>query len=226
MLGRMRSKASVRISDGFLRFAQWACIAVGVLMCAGHAAALIAGELGRRGDIEAFEHTSPLESPPPATDFSLWSQTRVQQFVASTRLPISEPIAILRVTSLQLAVPLYAESTELHLNRGVTLIPGMSGPDEGGNVGIAGHRDGYFRVLKNIRRGDVVELQTRAHLHRYRIVATDVVDAADREMLGDTEEPTLTLVTCYPFYHVGHAPQRFIVRGEYVWSQSQSVTRR
>ena len=209
-------------SDRLLRFAQWTCLALGALMSAGYAAALLAGEIGRRNDVAAFENAVRFTAPSP--DVSLWSQTRIDQFAASMRLPISEPIGILRVTSLQLTVPLYAESTELHLNRGVTLIQGMSGPDEGGNVGIAGHRDGYFRVLKNIRRGDVVELQTRAHLHRYRIVATDIVDDADRELLEDTEEPTLTLVTCYPFYHVGHAPQRFIVRGEYVWSQSQSVT--
>lgn len=220
----MTMHVSSTVSDRLVRFAQWGCVALGALMCAGYAAALLAGEIGRRNDVATFENAARFTAPSP--DLSLWSPARIDKFTASMRLPISEPIGILRVSALQLTVPLYAESTELHLNRGVTLIAGMSGPDEGGNVGIAGHRDGYFRVLKNIQRGDLVELQTRAHAHRYRIVATDIVDASDHEMLEDTEEPTLTLVTCYPFYHVGHAPQRFVVRGEYQWSESQSVTRR
>jgi sortase A len=194
-------------------------------MCSGYAVALIAGELGRRSDIEAFEDTKGFE-PLPTPDFSLWSQTRISQFVASMHVSSSEPIGILRARSLDLAVPLYAEPSELHLNRGVALIAGMSTPDHGGNVGVAGHRDGFFRVLKDVHRGDVIELQTRAHLHRYRVVAIDIVDAADRNLLKETEEPTLTLVTCYPFYHVGHAPQRFVVRGEYLWSESQTISRR
>jgi sortase A len=187
-------------------------------MCMAYAAALVAAELGRRSDVAEFELPRP--------DVSLWSQTRVEQFFESTRLPISEPIAVLRARSLALAVPLYAEASELHLNRGVGLIAGMSAPDQGGNIGIAGHRDGFFRALKNIQRGDVVEIETRARLHRYRIVAIDIVAASDHDLLRDTEEPTLTLVTCYPFYHVGHAPQRFVARGEYLWSESQPVARR
>jgi sortase A len=221
----MMLNASPTISSRAVRFVQWACLAFGTLMCAGYAAALVAGELGRRGDIEAFEDAKGFEPPPPP-NLSLWSTTRIEQFLASTRLPISEPIGILRARSLQLAVPLYAESSELHLNRGVAVIAGMSTPDEGGNVGIAGHRDGFFRALKNVRHGDVIELQTHVRVHRYRVVSIDIVNASDRGLLEDTEEPTLTLVTCYPFYHVGHAPQRFVVRGEYLWSESQSVARR
>lgn len=215
----VRPSASLGGCRTVMRFAQWACIAFGALMCAGYATALIAGEHGRRSDIKAF---ATLPSP----DVSLWSQTRLQNFVASLRLPVSEPIAILHAPSLDLVVPLYSESNELHLNRGVALIKGMSGPDQGGNLGIAGHRDGFFRVLKDVQNGDVFELQTRARLHRYRVVFVTIVDASDHHMLEDTEEPTLTLVTCYPFYHVGHAPQRFIVRGEYLWSESQPVVQR
>jgi sortase A len=186
-------------------------------MCAGYAATIVAGELGRRGDIEAFELASP--------DVSLWSQTRLEQFRSSMRLATVPPIGILRASSLELEVPIYPKLDELHLNRGVALIDGMSMPNEGGNVGVAGHRDGFFRVLKDIRRDDVIELQTRAGTHRYRVASVSVVDISDRELLKDTEEPTLTLVTCYPFYHVGQAPQRFVVRGEYLWNQSLDARR-
>jgi sortase A len=212
----MKSYASLAVGC-IPRFAQWVCLALGAIACAGYATALIAGELGRRADVDAFSAAQP--------DVSLWSEQRVQQFRASLQAQVNKPIAVLRVPSLALAVPLYAELNELHLNRGVALIEGMSVPDRGGNVGIAGHRDGFFRVLKDIRRDDTIELQTYASTHRYRVVSVSIVDESDRHLLEDTEEPTLTLVTCFPFYRVGHAPQRFIVRGEYLWSESQSIVR-
>jgi sortase A len=199
-----------------VRASQRIVLALGAILCALYALALMAGELGRRSDVEGFWKS------PQRPDLSLWSQTRVQEFLASQGLPISEPLGVLRAPSLKLVVPIYPDSSELHLNRGAGLIEGMSLPDEGGNLGVAGHRDGFFRALKNIRRDDVLEIQTRARLHRYRVVSVNVVDASDRRLLADTEEPTITLVTCYPFYHLGHAPRRFIVRGAYLWSASKT----
>jgi sortase A len=193
-------------------------VALGAILCGLYALALIAGELGRRSDVESFWKAA--QRP----DQSLWSQTRVQEFLANQSLPLSEPVGVLHAPSLKLVVPIYPDSSELHLNRGAGLIEGMSAPDEGGNLGVAGHRDGYFRVLKNVKRDDVLEVQTRARLHRYRVVSVNIVDASNRRLLADTEEPTITLVTCYPFYHLGHAPQRFIVRGAYLWSAPQTAT--
>jgi LPXTG-site transpeptidase (sortase) family protein len=209
---------SVAATRHALGMSQRVALALGAILCALYALALIAGELGRRSDVEDFSQA------PQRPDQSLWSQTRVQKFLASQGLPVSEPVGVLHAPSLKLVVPIYPDSSELHLNRGAGLIDGMSAPDEGGNVGVAGHRDGYFRVLKNVRRDDVLEVQTRARLHRYRVVSVDVVDPSDRRLLADTEEPTITLVTCYPFYHLGHAPQRFIVRGTYLWSAPKTAT--
>jgi sortase A len=195
-----------------LAASQRVVLALGAILCGLYALALVAGELGRRSDVEDFSQA------PQRPDQSLWSQTRVQEFLASQGLPVSEPVGVLRAPSLNLIVPIYPDSSELHLNRGAGLIQGMSAPDEGGNLGVAGHRDGYFRALKNVRRDDVLEVQTRSRRHRYRVVSVDVVDPSDRRLLADTEEPTITLVTCYPFYYLGHAPLRFIVRGTYLWS--------
>ena len=80
------------------------------------------------------------------------------------------------------------------------------------NVGIAGHRDGYFRSLKDVRLGDAVFLRTGGSEERYRVEDILIVDPVDVDVLADTGEPTLTLVTCYPFYFVGSAPQRYIIR--------------
>jgi sortase A len=86
------------------------------------------------------------------------------------------PLAILRIPDLGLEVPVYATASELHLNRGAGLIEGMGLPDKGGNLGIAGHRDGFFRVLKDIAPGQKIEIETKNRLHTYRVVSTEIVD--------------------------------------------------
>jgi sortase A len=154
---------------------------------------------------------------PPAPDQSLWSNSRVHAYAAALGVKMPSPIAILSIPSIKLQVPVYADSSALSLNRGAGLIPGMGLPDRGGNVGISGHRDGFFRVLRDVHKGNVIELHTRRSVQRYRVTITEIVDAADTRPLADTENPTITLVTCYPFYFVGNAPQRFIVRGEFQW---------
>jgi LPXTG-site transpeptidase (sortase) family protein len=122
------------------------------------------------------------------------------------------------VSSLNLEVPVFAQDDELSLNRGAGLVAGMGNPDQGGNVGIAGHRDGFFRPLKDIKIGDLIEVRTRIKVHRYRVTSIDIVDAEDKRLLVDTDLPSITLVTCYPFYYIGNAPKRFIVAGKYQWS--------
>lgn len=186
----------------------------GLVMTLLYVAALTAGEIGRRTDIEYF-------SAEP--DMSLWSAQRVHDFKLAQKQVVAEPLAILRVPSLKLTVPVYPTTTEVHLNRGVGVIPGMALPDRGGNLGLAGHRDGFFRVLKDIAPGTVVEVQTHRRTHRYRISAVEIVDKSDGRLLADTDEPTLTLVTCHPFYFVGDAPRRFVVRGVYLWPTPTST---
>jgi len=98
------------------------------------------------------------------------------------------------------------------LRRGVGHIPGTALPGQGGNVAIAGHRDTFFRGLRNIRKDDEITLATLNGTHRYRVESTKIVEPEDIGVLDDSDDAILTLVTCYPFYFVGSAPQRFIVR--------------
>ena len=84
--------------------------------------------------------------------------------------------------------------------------------DSEGNVGIAAHRDTFFRPLKDIQRGDVLEVETQRGAYRYRVEWLAVVDPNDVQLLQPSSDAELTLVTCYPFYYVGPAPQRFVVR--------------
>jgi sortase A len=85
-----------------------------------------------------------------------------------------------------------------------------------GNVGIAGHRDSFFRNLQHVAVGDVIEFEGLAGSRSYRITDLSVVEPTDVSVLDATESAVMTLVTCYPFYFAGHAPQRFIVRAEAV----------
>ena len=98
------------------------------------------------------------------------------------------------------------------LRRAVGHVPGTALPGERGNVAITGHRDTFFRPLRNIRKEDEVTLTTLNGSYRYRVDSMKVVEADDIEVLNDSDESILTLVTCYPFYFVGPAPKRFIVR--------------
>ena len=93
-------------------------------------------------------------------------------------------------------------------------IPGTALPGEAGNVGLAGHRDTFFRRLQDIRAGDRIRMVTPEGAFEYAVARTDVVEPADVWVLDDTGQSVLTLVTCYPFSFVGSAPQRFIVRAE------------
>jgi sortase A len=101
------------------------------------------------------------------------------------------------------------------LRRGVGHIPETARPGVG-NVGLAAHRDSFFRGLKDIRKNDIIRLQTLEGTFQYRVEWTEIVKPEDTEVLADNGTSELTLVTCYPFYYVGSAPKRFIVRAQQV----------
>ena len=93
-------------------------------------------------------------------------------------------------------------------------MPGTALPGKQGNIGIAGHRDTFFRPLRFIRKDDVIALTTLRGVSRYRVVSTKIVGPDEVQVLYPTGRDALTLVTCYPFDFVGAAPRRFIVRAE------------
>ena len=98
------------------------------------------------------------------------------------------------------------------LRHAVGHIPGTPLPGQQGNAAIAGHRDTFFRPLRNIQHDDEITLTTLDGAYRYLVDSTQVVMPDDTQVLDDSRDTTLTLVTCYPFYFVGPAPKRFIVR--------------
>ena len=212
-----------------LRILQWTLITAGVVLIGFWAGSRLQGRFGGHSDIERFkkaraevsgatrspatENGLPLELP---VDTSLWAEDRIEEYEESLDHEFEAPLAILSIPKIDLEVAVLAGTTELVLNRGVGHITGTPLPGEPGNVGIAGHRDGYFRGLKDIAAGDVIQIETLTGDSTYTITETWIVEPPDVWVLEPTETPSLTLVTCYPFYFAGSAPQRFIVRAERV----------
>jgi sortase A len=120
----------------------------------------------------------------------------------------------LEIPRLGVSVMVVEGVDEGDLNRAAGHIPGTAFPGQAGNVGIAAHRDTFFRALRNVKADDTISLQTLRGTYRYRVVSTTIVNPDDVRVLDPTGGSTLTLVTCYPFYYIGAAPRRFIVHAQ------------
>jgi sortase A len=185
------------------------------------------GALGRKAALSEFRSAREKAAGPAAAtrghrsgltsmtspDKSMWSPERIRGFDASlTQHFAAAPLAILRIPSIELEVPVLAGTDELSLNRGVGHIEGTPRPGQAGNVGIAGHRDGFFRVLKDVTAGDALEVESLTGVDHYTVESITIVTPDRVDVLSPTSTPTVTLVTCFPFYYVGNAPKRYIVR--------------
>jgi sortase A len=120
-------------------------------------------------------------------------------------------VGMLDVPRLKLTTPVIEGDDDTTLKRAVGHLPDTPLPWQDGNSAFAGHRDGLFRPLKNIKVGDEILFRTPRDSFRYRVTATSIVEPGDVTVLEDRGHRSLTLITCYPFYYVGNAPQRFIV---------------
>ena len=141
----------------------------------------------------------------------LWADKRIREYEESLKVEAGPPLALLTIDKADIQVPVYNGTDEFNLNRGVGRIIGTAPFEAEGNLGIAGHRDGFFRGLKDIEVGDEIRFQTARGEVLYTVSSIEIVEPSDVSVLAPTTERTLTLVTCYPFYYVGHAPKRYIV---------------
>jgi LPXTG-site transpeptidase (sortase) family protein len=153
----------------------------------------------------------PLEMP-TITNFRLWSPERIKEYRASMTERNEGPLALLRIASLDIEAAVLPDSSDWALNRGLGWIEGTARPGETGNVGLAGHRDGFFRALKDVAQGDTIDFEVPGRAEKYRVTSITIVKPEDVSVLDPTPDASLTLVTCYPFYFVGSAPERFIVK--------------
>ena len=165
-----------------------------------------------RHDIERFAAHQSVAAPADTPDQSLWSPERIVAWRKAVVESPATPLAVLRIPRLRIEVAVLRGTDDRTLDRAVGHIDDTPLPGADGNSGIAGHRDGFFRGLKDIAGGDVIELETASGKDLYRVERTWVVDPEDVWVLDPTPDRAVTLVTCYPFYNIGPAPRRFIVR--------------
>jgi sortase A len=215
-----------------LRAIQIVLMMVGVSLLAIFVAAHIYRRVLSRAALQRFREVEEQRLPEKKVlsladkhftfDFSLWSPQRIADYEKSLTVNLSPPIGILRIVKAGLEVPVLDGVDDMSLNRGVGYIPGTAYPGEHGNVGIAGHRDGFFRILKDVGKGDEVELETLGRIDIYQVQDIVIVNKDDVSVLRPTSVPILTLVTCYPFYFIGSAPKRYIVVASRVASRVPS----
>jgi sortase A len=213
MNGRARSEGRMhaRRFSGVIDLAAVLTLGAGMLCLGVYAVAEADQRIAATAAAGAF-HAARERALGKAPDQALWSGNRRAAWVKAALFGAGTPRALLRIPSIDLLAPVYDGTGELALNRGIGWIEGTSRPGLDGNIGLAGHRDGFFRRLEKLRVGDSLEIQTVESARRYRVIGISIVTPADVHVLDPTVEPSVTLVTCYPFYFVGAAPQRFVVR--------------
>ena len=189
--------------SGILRWSQRLLLAVAVVALAYCGFAMLDSWMFQRRELREFDRivkaapsVMPGASVPPIVDAL---------------------IGRIEVRRLGLSAMVVEGTTTSALRHAAGHISGTGMPGVPGNVGIAAHRDTFFRPLRNVREDDIVTLTTGRAEYRYRVVSTKVVEPDDVSVLNPAADESLTLVTCYPFFFVGSAPERFIVRAERIF---------
>ena len=203
-----------------LRKLECTLLTFGVLTLGFYVGALVSRSVLSNAELERFEsqrqvsadEPQPVASTTATPDFSSWSEHRVRGYQESLAADFAPAIGVLRIPRIHIEAPILEGTDDLSLNRGVGHVAGTASPREEGNIAIAGHRDGFFRGLKDIAVGDRVEMVTRERTQVYVIDRIVIVDPSDVSVLRPRAYSSLTLITCYPFYYIGSAPKRYIVQ--------------
>ena len=202
----------------FLRWTHWFLFIAGAVTLAWVALSLFQARLYQQSAgsaLDAQVRAAQIQS----------AQIQPAQIQAASQLPANLPRAIVKegevlgrmeISRLGMSIVILEGTSSRTLRLGVGHIAGTAFPGEPGNIGIAGHRDSYFRALKDIRSGDEISIQTATGLSRYQVDRVQMLEPSNIAVLAPTAIPGITLVTCYPFYFVGPAPRRFVVHAHHV----------
>lgn len=144
-------------------------------------------------------------------DQSMWSDKARVKF-EKVKNNGAAPMAVIKIDRLNIEGPIFDGTDKITLDRGIGLVDGTAMPGEAGNMALSAHRDSFFRPLKDVVVGDRIELLTQKGMQAFEVSEITIVDSQDISVLDPTDTAVLTLITCYPFYYVGYAPDRFIVR--------------
>ena len=177
-------------------------ILVGAVTLAWAGYAVLSTRSAQREFREALEATRAAPAPEPSKP------------ALPLTMPLGDPIGTLRVPRLGLSAVVAEGDDKPVLDDAAGHLPDTALPWNDGNAAVAAHRDGLFRPLKGIKIGDTLRFETVHGDFEYRVKETYIVEPDDIWVLNPTLEPTLTLISCYPFNFIGHAPKRFIVKAE------------
>jgi sortase A len=167
--------------------------------------------------IEAHRYsTMSIPTPAAARPATLPGDDAVSSAPRHPAVATGEWVARLEAPSVHLSATVLEGTDDATLGKAAGHIEDTAFPGDPGNVGIAGHRDTTFRAVRNLHAGDPLVVTTRDYTYRYRVSQTHVVNPEDVYVLDPTDHPAVTLVTCYPFEFIGHAPRRFIVRADLI----------
>jgi sortase A len=196
-----------------LRWASWLFFALGIASLGYVGFSLLDAQRfqaseNRRFDDAVKQHTANAHPPPAPTIVASPPPDQLQR----TNVALGAVLGRIEISRIGVAVIIAEGTGSRTLQRAVGHVTGTALPGGQGNVAIAGHRDTFFRALRNIQRNDEIILTTLQGSYRYRVDSIRIVGPENTEVLRDSGESILTLVTCYPFYLVGPAPRRFVVR--------------
>lgn len=213
-----------------IQYIEWLCWALGIFLLLTYVYSKVWSHFQSREGVRKFEQMLLEKQKAPSAesstggnvessdnehgkvDYNLWSPKRILAYEASLKVKAGLPLAVLRIAKIRLEVPVFEGVDDVTLDRGAGRIPGTALPGRPGNFAVAGHRDGFFRGLKDVVVGDTIEVESLSSSAVYTVDSIVIVKPEDVYVLAPTQAPTLTLVTCYPFYYVGSAPQRYIVK--------------
>ncbi len=190
-----------------LRVAYYAFLTAGIVALAYSGHAVLERYWYQGVELSKFESVAPRAEP---------------RAIEAVPIAVGGVIGEIEVPRLKLRAIVVQGDSENVLRHAVGHLPETALPGDDGNVALAGHRDGLFRPLRDVRPGDFIILRTPDREFQYQVEWTAVVPPTAVRVLQPTSEPALTLVTCFPFYYVGAAPDRFVVRAHRISDASRA----
>jgi sortase A len=209
----------------FIRWSRYLLFALGVVLLSYVGFVLLDARLFQAAQSRQFQRLLNISKPLIGSDEQLEPRVPPSDVAsadgerADSRDPVHQgesSLGRIEIGTLGLDAMVLEGTDSRTLRRAVGHIPGTPLPGQPGNVVITGHRDTFFRPLHKIRKDDEITLTTLNGSYRYVVDSIEVVEPDDTEALGASDDSVLTLVTCYPFYFVGPAPRRFVVRAHLI----------
>ena len=212
-----------RLSKALIRGGEYCFLGLGIISLGWCASVIYQAYLFQNWENERFEQALGGETYTQQDQFlasvsSVQPRPGIGKLISDLRLGVASEdllgrsvVGRLEIPRLGLRTMVLEGVSQRILALAVGHVPGTAAPGQAGNIGLAGHRDTFFRGLRNIRQEDTITLRTLDGAYEYRVRSYEVVDATDTEVLRQSTTSELTLVTCYPFSYVGPAPERFVV---------------